>query len=86
MINNLLLIMLPQIVSGTHFKCSGGFSQQDNACMCFLGYDKRSSVGMPSWTLCVLFAGLGGLHFERRRTRTTRSVEDGIPTEDRGNE
>ncbi len=43
-------------------------------------------VGMPSWTLRVLFAGLGGLRFERRRTRTTRSVEDSIPTEDRGNE
>jgi hypothetical protein len=39
-----------------------------------------------SWTLRVLFAGLRGLRFERRRTRTTRSVEDGIPTEDRGNE
>jgi hypothetical protein len=24
--------------------------------------------------------------FEHRRTKTTRSVEDGIPTEDRGNE
>ena len=35
-------------------------------------------VGMPSWTLRVLSDGC--------RTKTTQSVEDGIPTEDRGNE
>jgi hypothetical protein len=37
-------------------------------------------VGMPSRTLCVLCqAAWPG-------QKTTRSVEDGIPTEDRGNE
>jgi hypothetical protein len=41
---------------------------------------------MPSRTLCVLFAEPENLRFESRRIQTTRSVEDGIPTGDRGNE
>ena len=35
-------------------------------------------VGMPSSTLCVSSIGHG--------MKMTQSVEDGIPTEDRGNE
>jgi hypothetical protein len=37
-------------------------------------------VGMPSWTLRVLFRAVSP------GQKATRSVEDGIPTEDRGNE
>jgi hypothetical protein len=37
-------------------------------------------VGMPSWTLRVRFRAA------TPDEKTTQSVEDGIPTEDRGNE
>jgi hypothetical protein len=37
-------------------------------------------VGMPSWTLRVLFRAA------TTHQKTTQSVQDGIPTEDRGNE
>jgi hypothetical protein len=35
---------------------------------------------MPSWTLRVLLGSVGS------SSKTTQSVEDGIPSEDRGNE
>jgi hypothetical protein len=41
-------------------------------------------VGMPSWTLCVLFAQPENPRFESHRIGTTRSVEDGIPTQSVG--
>jgi hypothetical protein len=41
---------------------------------------------MPSSTLRILFDKPESMRFGRDRTGSTQSVEDGIPTEDRGNE
>jgi hypothetical protein len=41
-------------------------------------------VGMPSSTLCVLFAGPEDSRFERRQPRTTQSIGDCIPTQSVG--